>query len=157
MNIIINNDQKKIAIENSLLERMKQIGILTLSIAGATKNYEVSVLICDDKFIQTINKQYRKVDRPTDVLSFALFEDEDGDEPLYFSKYDKIILGDILISAERAKEQSKDFCHSFFREICYLLVHGILHLLGYNHEADSDKQIMRKIEEKVLIKMDISR
>ena len=157
MDIIIDNDQKKIAIDDNLLERMEQVGILALSTAGAIDDYEVSGLICDDEFIQTINKQYRKVDRPTDVLSFVLLEDEDSDEPLYFSESDKIILGDIVISAERAKEQSEDFGHSFTREMCYLLVHGILHLLGYDHETDNDKQVMRKMEEKVLMKMDISR
>lgn len=157
MDIIINNDQKNISIDNNLLEIMKQVGILALSIAGAIDNYEVSVLICDDKFIQNINKQYRKVDKPTDVLSFVLFEDKNSDEPLYFSESDKVILGDILISAERAKEQSEDFGHPFIREICYLLVHGILHLLGYSHDTDNDKQVMRKMEEKILIKMDISR
>ena len=157
MDIIIDNDQKKIAIDDNLLERMEQVGILALSTASAIDDYEVSVLISDDDFIQTINKQYRNVDRPTDVLSFVLLEDEDSDEPLYFGESDKIILGDIVISAERAKEQSEDFGHSFTRELCYLLVHGILHLLGYDHESDSDKQAMRKMEEKVLMKMDISR
>ena len=157
MDIIIDNDQKKIAIDDNLLERMEQVGILALSTAGAIDDYEVSVFISDDDFIQNINKQYRKVDRPTDVLSFVLLEDEDRDEPLYFSESDKIILGDIVISAERAKEQNEDFGHSFTREMCYLLVHGILHLLGYDHESENDKQAMRKMEEKVLMKMDISR
>lgn len=157
MNIIIDNNQKNIIIDGNLLKRMKQVGILTLSTAGAIDDYEVSVLICDDEFIQNINKQYRKIDRPTDVLSFVLLEDKDSDEPLYFSESDKIILGDIVISAERAKEQSEDFGHSFTREMCYLLVHGTLHLLGYDHETYNDKKVMRQMEEKVLMKMDISR
>lgn len=157
MNIITTNDQDKVEIKDDLYETMEQVGILTLTTAGTMDNYEVSVLITTNEQLRSINKEYRHVDRETDVLSFPLLESNGDDEPLFFSETEEIVLGDVVISAEKAKEQSEDFGHSFTREMCYLLVHGILHLLGYDHETEDNKKEMRMKEEAVLLKMDIVR
>lgn len=158
MDITVINEQKQIEINSDLLETMEQVGILALTEAGTMDNYEVSVLLTDNNGIKELNNKYRKKDVETDVLSFPLFEeDDDSDEPLFFNETEEIVLGDIVISVEKAKEQSEDFGHSFTREISYLLVHGILHLLGYSHENDEEKANMREMEEKILLKLDLGR
>lgn len=158
MDIIIDNKQEKVRIEDDLFETLEQVGIKALTEAGSMDNYEVSVLITDDSEIKEFNKKYRNVDSETDVLSFPQFEENgDSEEPLFFEETEEIILGDIIISAERALEQSEDFGHSFTREMSYLLVHGILHLLGYDHMTDDDKKAMRQMEEKILLKLDLGR
>lgn len=158
MDIIIANEQDKVSIEESLYEKLEQVGILALTEAGSVENYEVSVLLTDNEEIRSLNKKYRNVDNATDVLSFPLFEEnDDSEEPLYFNETEEIILGDIIISVEKALEQSEDFGHSFLRELSYLLVHGILHLLGYDHETKEDKKAMRLMEEQILMKLDIGR
>ncbi|MEG0799290.1 MAG: rRNA maturation RNase YbeY [Bacilli bacterium] len=108
------------------------------------------VFVSKDK-IREINKTYRNKDDVTDVISFA-FEEESR------IKYDNIrFLGEIYISAQRAQEQAKEYGHSIKREICYLTTHGFLHLLGYDHILDKDKEIMRKEEESILKEYDINR
>ncbi len=158
MDIVIANEQNKVEIEENLFEKLEQVGILALSEAGSVDNYEVSVLITDNEEIRSLNNKYRNVDTDTDVLSFPLFEENDeNEEPLFFNETEEIVLGDIVISGERALEQSVDFGHSFLREMSYLLVHGILHLLGYDHETEEDKKNMRLMEEQILRKLDIGR
>lgn len=158
MDIIISNEQNKVPIEDSLFEVLEQVGILALTEAGTLDNYEVSVLLTTKEEIQELNLKYRKVNEVTDVLSFALFdENKEGEEPLFFNETEEIVLGDIVISVERALEQSVDFGHSFTREMGYLLVHGILHLLGYDHQTSGDKENMRLMEEQILLKMEIGR
>lgn len=158
MDIIIANEQDKVIIDDSLYEKLEQVGILALTEAGSVENYEVSVLLTDNAEIRSLNKKYRNVDTDTDVLSFPLFEENaNSDEPLFFNETEEIILGDIIISAEKALEQSEDFGHSFLRELSYLLVHGVLHLLGYDHQTEEDKKNMRNMEEKILMKLEIGR
>ena len=115
------------------------------------ENAYMSVVIVDNKKIHEINKTYRNVDRPTDVISFA-FEDNEGITPNNMR-----ILGEIYLSVEKAKEQAKEFGHSEKREICYLSIHGLLHLLGYNHEEDEEKKVMRSLEEKILNECSLAR
>ena len=158
MDITVINEQDKIKFNSDLLEKMEQVGILALTEAGSMDNYEVSVLVTDNTGIRKLNKEYRNKDVETDVLSFPMFEEnEDSEEPLFFNETEEIVLGDIVISAEKAKEQSEDFGHSFTREVSYLLVHGILHLLGFSHDNDEEKANMRKMEEKILLKLDLGR
>lgn len=108
------------------------------------KNVFVSLVLVDNKKIKEINKEYRGKNKETDVISFA-FEDE-----AHNPKEGLRVLGEIYISIEKAEEQSRDYCHSLKRELSYLMVHGLLHLLGYNHETDLDKKVMRELEEKIL-------
>lgn len=102
-----------------------------------------SVIIVDNNKIHEINKEYRGIDRPTDVISFALEEDED-----YEVK--ERLLGDIFISIDKVYEQAKEYNHSVKRELFFLVTHGFLHLLGYDHMKKEDEEIMFPLQEKIL-------
>ena len=118
----------------------------------------ISITLTTPEHIHEINKQYRNVDRATDVLSFPMFEKEEIDNKI--AKHDfehEDVLGDIVISIEKVEEQAKEYGHSFEREFAYMLVHGFYHLMGYDHIEDDDKVIMRKKEEIVLNKLGITR
>ncbi|MDY3974805.1 rRNA maturation RNase YbeY [uncultured Veillonella sp.] len=111
---------------------------------GLSEEEELSVLLCNNEYIHKLNKEYRQIDRPTDVLSFALNEGEDNGE------VESHLLGDLIISLERTAEQAQEYGHPFERELAYLTVHGCLHILGYDHMTDEDKKEMRTEEEFVL-------
>ncbi|WP_088228751.1 rRNA maturation RNase YbeY [Desulfosporosinus sp. FKB] len=134
-----------------LLERAIQEGIRS---AAGPEEAEVSLILVDNQRIHELNRDYRGVDRPTDVLSFALQEETD-EEP--DAEFEDDMLGDIVISVERAREQAIEYGHSLEREIVYLAVHGTLHLLGYDHEDDADKQEMRAKEEEVMAAIGLER
>ena len=108
------------------------------------KNVLFNVIIVNDNDIHMINKEYRKIDRPTDVISFA-FEDEKN-----IKTQDIRVLGDIYISYDRVKSQSKEYNHSEKRELCFLGIHGLLHLLGYDHMNKKDEEKMFKIQKELL-------
>ena len=112
---------------------------------------DVYITLTTNGGIHKINKQYREVDRPTDVLSFPMFQREEIPN-LRKKKKDTVeeILGDIIVSIDKVKEQSKEYGHSYERELAYLVTHGMLHLLGYDHMIEKEKEEMRKHEEKVL-------
>lgn len=112
----------------------------------SNKPVYLSILFTGDKEIQIINKEFRQKDQPTDVISFAYHESEDFD----IGPYDT--LGDIIISLETVESHSKEYGHSFIRELFYVITHGILHLLGYDHIKEEDKIEMRKKEEEILTK-----
>ena len=103
---------------------------------------DVSVTFVEPEEIQELNRTYRDKDAVTDVLSFPQFEDLSELDEL-----DEICLGDVVICLERAKEQAEEFGHSLEREILYLYVHSIYHLLGYDHETDEEREEMRQLEE----------
>ena len=108
--------------------------------------------------IQEINRDYRGIDKATDVLSFPMFEKEELTEKIKNKQYEhEDVLGDIIISVERVEEQAKEYGHSFERELSYMLVHGFYHLMGYDHIEEADKIIMRPKEEKVLTDLKIER
>ncbi|MBS4912880.1 MAG: rRNA maturation RNase YbeY [Veillonella sp.] len=111
---------------------------------GIGNDEELSVLLCDNPYIHQLNKTYRNIDRPTDVLSFALNEGEDNGD------LESHLIGDLIISLERTAEQAEEYGHPFERELAYLTVHGCLHILGYDHMTDEDKKEMRQEEEFVL-------
>ncbi len=114
---------------------------------------EVSVTFVEPEEIRRLNREYRNVDRVTDVLSFPQFADLEEEVP----EVGEICLGDVVICKDRAAEQAEEFGHSFEREIIYLFVHSILHLLGYDHEEEDDKKQMRAREEAVMDYMKIYR
>ena len=127
----------------------------TLDAEGVTALCEINILITDDCGIHGINKAARNIDRPTDVLSFPMFELEPGNPPADWDDYmdpgtNAVPLGDMVISLERAKAQAKEFGHSVKREVGYLTIHSMLHLLGYAHldEGPMKKQ-MRAREEAI--------
>lgn len=111
----------------------------------------LNILIVDNNKIQEINREYRGKDNVTDVISFA-FEDYKDIE------YDNFrFLGEIYISLQKARKQAEEYGHSERREICYLTVHGLLHLLGYDHMNEEDKKVMRSLEEEILNEYDVKR
>ena len=108
---------------------------------------ELSVTLCDNKYIHTLNKQFRNVDKHTDVLSFPLYDSGDFDlsECIYGA-----MLGDIVISIERAKEQAREVGNSFLREVAFLTIHSTLHLLGYDHERSTeDDELQCRIQREI--------
>ena len=113
---------------------------------------ELSVIFVDDKRIHEINREYRQIDRSTDVISFAL---EDSEQ--YYIEGMPREIGDIFISIDHAKMQAEEYGHSFEREFAYMIVHGFYHLMGYDHIKEDDKKVMREKEEKVLKDLNINR
>ena len=113
------------------------------------KNSEVSVTVTNDAEIHKLNKKYRGIDRPTDVLSFAFRESEDD--------LDKENLGEIIISLPRATAQAEEYGHSLKREVAFLTVHGMLHLLGYDHIEEEDREEMENEQKIVMEALNISR
>lgn len=118
----------------------------------------ISITLTNPENIHQINKQYRNVDKETDVLSFPMFEKEEIDRKVELQDFEhEDVLGDIVISIERVKEQAKEYGHSFERELAYMIVHGFYHLMGYDHIKEEDKIIMRPKEENILNKLGIKR
>ncbi len=108
--------------------------------------------------IRKINKKYRKIDKATDVLSFPMFEKAELDEKIKNKDFlYEDVLGDVIISIDKVREQAEEYGHSFERELSYMLVHGFYHLMGYDHIEEKDKKIMRPKEEKVLNELKITR
>lgn len=108
------------------------------------ENCLFNVIIVDNDYIHKLNKEYRGIDRPTDVISFALEDEEDS------IKLDFRVLGDIYISLDKTYEQAKLYDHSFLRELSFLTIHGLLHLLGYDHMVKEDEKVMFKKQEELL-------
>ena len=132
--------------ELKVVEKVLKHGLKKLNIDEAIFN----VIIVDNEYIHKLNKEYRNIDRETDVITFAL-EDDKTFNP------DIRILGDVYISIEKAKTQSEEYGHSLLRELCFLAVHGMLHLLGYDHMKKEEEEIMFKLQEEILDEMGIKR
>lgn len=148
--IFINNEQDKIEVAPEL----KRLIVNAIAAALKYEEYdgkaEVSVTLCDNERIHELNREYRGVDRPTDVLSFPLFDDEIEDE--------SCALGDIVISLEKAKAQAEEYGHSFEREVGFLCVHSVLHLLGYDHEeGKAEESEMFEKQTRILSSMGLER
>lgn len=147
MPVLINNIQEKVPVGPDLEQLLTRVVAWALEEHDIPENAEVSLVFVDDDYIAGLNRQYRGVDGPTDVLSFAMLEGPampgDEDEPM---------LGDVVISLETARRQAAEYGHSFTREVAYLTVHGVLHLLGYDHGDRPGKQKMRVQEENILTK-----
>lgn len=144
------NSLNKFKIYNTTTEKIVEIKYMKKVLKYALKfekviNATFNVIIVDNEEIHRINKTYRKIDKPTDVISFAL---EDNKTEEIFSE--KRVLGDIYISIDKAKEQAKEYGHSLKRELCFLSVHGLLHLLGYDHTEKDDEKIMFERQELIL-------
>ena len=121
-------------------------------------NLYVSITLTNPQNIQKLNREYRDIDKETDVLSFPMFEKEEIDEKIKkqdFQNYD--ILGDMVISIPRVQGQAIEYGHSFERELAYMVVHSFYHLMGYDHIKEEDKLIMRPKEEYVLNELEINR
>lgn len=119
----------------------------TLEAEGYRK-VQTSILFCSDSYIRKLNREYRRVDASTDVLAFSMHEGK-------FSKVHPGVLGDVVISLETASRQAKRFRHSLNKEIVLLVIHGILHLVGYDHLKKKDKEKMHKREKEILKSLNI--
>ncbi|GAA3646855.1 rRNA maturation RNase YbeY [Asaccharospora irregularis] len=151
MEIILDDRQDKISVSEELIDKIKDIILECLDYEGYDYSYEVSLSFVDNKEIQELNREFRGIDRATDVLSFPLLTDE------FDIELEEESLGDIVISLERALEQSLEYDHSFEREVCFLVCHSMFHLLGYDHDTDENTKEMREKEEYILNKLNITR
>ena len=134
---------------NDELKKVREVltyGIKKLEVGDVIFN----VIIVHNEYIHELNKKYRGIDRETDVITFALEDDKT------FNPEDRI-LGDIYISVDKVKSQSEEYGHSFLRELSFLAVHGMLHLLGYDHMKKEEEEVMFKLQEEILDEMDIKR
>ena len=153
------NEQDKIEITEAIEDIISSVILRTLEGEDFSEDCYVAVTITDNENIKSINYEQRGIDSATDVLSFPVLEFEDGEYVAGVGDYfeDKLILGDIVLSAERAKEQSEEFGHSFEREIGYLTCHSVLHLMGYDHENEDEREVMRQKEEEALETLSLTR
>lgn len=152
MNTTISFEPETLTAEENLLAEILRAADVVGKIYGV-ENSELSVTLTDDAHIHELNKKFRGIDRATDVLSFAFRESE---EPAIIGT-DFEILGDVIISLERAKLQAEEFGHSFLREVIFLEVHGLLHLLGYDHIADDEREEMETEQRFIMNKLGIGR
>jgi len=141
MEILINNLQEEIEVTTKIEELIKKVINETAKLEGIDAK-EVSVALVTNEYIKELNAKYRDKDEPTDVLSFPLDEE---------------LLGDIIISLERAQKQANEYNHSLNREVGFLTVHGMLHLLGHDHYQEEERKVMRRKEEEVLTKLNLNR
>ena len=153
------NEQDKIPVGEDMEKLIENVIEATLETESFEHDCYVAVTLTDNDNIKEINNEQRGIDSPTDVLSFPVLFFEDGEMLAGVGDYieDKLILGDVVLSLERAKSQSEEFGHSFLRETGYLVCHSILHLLGYDHETEEEREIMRRKEEETLERLSLTR
>lgn len=155
--ITIENIQKKENYNEKIENIIKEVIEKALEIEEFLNTYEVNILLVDNAKIREINKEHRNIDKSTDVLSFPMVEYGESyfSKNFQFSEFDilpngVVVLGDIVLSLERAKEQSIEYGHSLERELAFLICHSVMHLLGHDHLVEDEKKIMREKEENVL-------
>lgn len=124
---------------------VSQIISRIVTILNLEKKYDFSIILVDKNKIHEINREYRNIDKSTDVISFASLDDDS-----LLNMEDTIELGDIFINVQAIRDQAKDYGHSLKREFCFLVTHGILHLLGYDHLNPEDEKLMFNLQEEVL-------
>lgn len=146
MNINVSNRQNIVDINDKLVKLLEKVIKKSLEIEGIDNKAEVSVLFVDNNEIKELNKNFRGIDKETDVLSFPQYCDLKSIK----DKEQNLILGDIVISLEKSREQALEYGHSFEREVAFLTAHSMFHLLGYDHDNEENTRIMRKKEERVL-------
>jgi probable rRNA maturation factor len=179
MPVFINNIQEKVQVTNQMEELIKQAVAVALKLEEFEEDAEVSISLVDNDYIQELNREYRQKDCPTDVLSFPLLDDEEDFPEVSFDVEDEeeiddqseedeeieeedvieeeLLLGDIIISLERAVAQAGDYGHSVEREVAFLTVHGMLHLLGHDHYDEEETKLMRDKEKEAMEIMGTSR
>lgn len=165
--IYTDNRQEKIEVTEELVKELEHTIEFTLKEEEVNIPFEISLLFVDNDEIREINNETRNVDKETDVLSFPMldypkdrvfkdvYKNYEFDET--YMDGEELVLGDIVLSLEKALEQSNEYNHSFKREASYLVVHSVLHLLGYDHMEEDEKKVMRKREEDILGQLDIKR
>ena len=153
MNILLSHEVDGLPIDEDLAAEIRRAVEKVGELYDAA-DAEVSITLTDDAHIHALNREYRAVDRPTDVISFALNESE---EPEIAGGPAIDVLGDIVLSVERAKAQAAEYGHSLRREIVFLTVHGMLHLLGYDHVEEAERQEMEEEQRHVMAALGVLR
>ncbi len=161
METVIANEQDKIEVTAEIEDVITKVAEAVTELEECNFDSEVSVTLVDNEQIHALNREHRSIDRPTDVLSFPMLEFDENDEIEdcgFDTDGELVLLGDIVISMERAAEQAAEYGHSLVREVGFLTAHSMLHLLGYDHVDDPEgERIMREKEETVLEKLGITR
>ena len=160
VDIILENEQDKEELTPEIEKAITDVCTAVLDSEECDFDAEISITLVDNEAIREINNEQRGIDKATDVLSFPMLEfDEDGNaDGEYETDGNFIVLGDIVISMERAREQSIEYGHSFLREVAFLTAHSMLHLLGYDHVDDEEgERIMNEKQENVLTSLGITR
>lgn len=153
--IYFTNDQKKCPVTYKLKRLIRASVRQTLCYEGYGQDCQVSVTFTDNEGIRVLNREYRGIDKETDVLSFPLISFEKSEEPPIDES--QIMLGDIVLSLEKAQAQAEEFSHSPQRETAFLTVHSMLHLLGYDHvDSEEDDREMRRRQREILERMGLS-
>jgi len=160
MSVLIDNRQEKITVDEVMETLVAQVVGKVLTYEECEESYEVSISFVNNEEIRSLNREYRGIDKATDVLSFPMLEfvDEELYEEDENTDYidEEMALGDIVISMEKVLEQSEEYGHSFSRELAFLLVHGMLHLLGYDHEEEATDGEMFEKQEEILKEMNLT-
>ena len=149
--IYTDNRQEKLNVDEEFINSLEKVCDFVLKKEEVNCRYQISLLFVDNDGIREINRETRNIDRATDVLSFPMLSDD------FDIELEEESLGDIVISLERAFEQSKEYNHSFEREVCFLVCHSTFHLLGYDHDTEENTKQMREKEEYILNKLNITR
>lgn len=161
MKVAIRNNQKKFKVTKEMRDLVRAAVAASLDYMEFGRDVEISVMFTDNQEIRTLNKLHRNIDRETDVLSFPLFEyDEEGyiiEEELEVNPDGDMLLGDIVISLEKAAEQAEEYGHSMDREVGFLTVHSMLHLFGYDHMTPEDEKEMFGYQHEILEQMGLQR
>lgn len=159
--------QNKLEVTEEFIKKIGEVCSFALKEEQVDCEYQISLLFVDNEEIKEINEETRGINKETDVLSFPMIDYENGKvyKDMYIGyEFDEtymdgkeLVLGDMVLSLEKALEQSLEYNHSYEREVFYLVVHSILHLLGYDHMKEDEKITMRKREEEILNKLKIIR
>ena len=156
MNLEIDFIDETEKVENNDITEIKDLLQVAARKQKLEGEIELSVTFVDNNRIQEINKEYRDKDQPTDVISFAMEELGEGEIPLVGTNLPRM-LGDIIISIDKAKEQATEYGHSYRRELGFLAVHGFLHLLGYDHMTKEEEEIMFSLQRDILDEFGLQR
>lgn len=149
MNIIVNDETR---ISEELMDTLRKAAS-----ACTDMDVEISLSFVSLEEIHELNREYRGVDSPTDVLSFPMFDDLEELEAMQNQDMGEVPLGDVVICMDKIRQQAEEFGHSEERETAYLFTHSVLHLLGYDHMTEEDKKEMRAREEEVMAQLDLAR
>ncbi len=149
LNLEIDN-RSEIELDAAVYEKVEEYILITLQQENVLVPCEISFSMVVPEEIKELNAEYRGIDKETDVLSFPMLEFPEDEDMITYETGIPVMLGDIVISTTRAAEQAKEYGHSLEREICYLSVHSVLHLLGYDHMEEDEKRVMRAREKAIM-------
>jgi len=155
MTLLIDN-RTDFELTDEIKEMLERVCLKSLQYEEFNEDCEISLSIVTNDEIHDINKQFRNIDSPTDVLSFPQLTFEEGEEA-DVNENGEIVLGDIIISIDRAKEQAEEYGHSLKRELAFLSVHSMLHLMGYDHMVPEEEEDMFRRQKEILIEAGIPR